>query len=85
MVERASLIIVLKVLEWKYVSKQKENKPFMLLDDIFGELDETRMAGLLMFLKDTGQSFITTTLDDKFVGLKDKNMLYLKNNKINYV
>jgi len=82
--ENKTLIIVLKILEWKYVSKQNENNPFMLLDDIFGELDMSRMDGLLRFLNKTGQSFITTTLTNKFEVLKSKHMIYLENNKIKY-
>jgi len=82
--ENKTLIIVLKILEWKYVSMQNKNRPFMLLDDIFGELDLTRINGLLQFLVNSGQSFITTTIDNKFSELKKKRMIYLSNNKISY-
>lgn len=64
--ENKTLIIVLKFLEWEYLSKNKKSKPVLLLDDIFGELDETRMHGLLYSLKQIGQAFITTTIADKF-------------------
>ena len=64
--ENKTLIIVLKFLEWEYLSKNKESKPVLLLDDIFGELDETRMQGLLYYLRHIGQAFITTTIDSKF-------------------
>jgi len=69
--ENKSLIIALKFLEWEYVSKNRKVNPLLLLDDIFGELDEHRMTGLVKFLKNTGQTFITTTLEDKF----DKNLI----------
>ena len=64
--ENKTLIIVIKFLEWEYLSKNKNSQPVLLLDDIFGELDETRMHGLLHYLKKIGQAFITTTIDDKF-------------------
>jgi DNA replication and repair protein RecF len=66
--ENKTLIIVLKFLEWKYLSNSKHNKPVLLLDDIFGELDESRMNGLLHYLKDIGQAFITSTIPEKFTG-----------------
>jgi DNA replication and repair protein RecF len=64
--ENKTLIITLKFLEWDYITKKKNIKPILLLDDIFGELDSSRMEGLLEFLRDIGQTFITTTSADKF-------------------
>ena len=64
--ENKSLIIALKILEWDYLSQQRTTQPLLLFDDIFGELDSSRMTGLMRFLKDIGQAFITTTLEDKF-------------------
>lgn len=83
--ENKTLIIVLKILEWKYVSQNNKYKPMMLLDDIFGELDISRINGLLEFLKKTGQSFITTTLIDKFENHSDLNILNIEKLKLNYV
>lgn len=64
--ENKTLIIVLKLLEWKYLSMNNPKKPVLLLDDIFGELDISRMEALLSFLPDVGQTFITTALQNKF-------------------
>ena len=64
--ENKSLIIALKLLEWKYLSQTHVTRPVLLFDDIFGELDQTRMTGLLRFLNNVGQTFITTTLAEKF-------------------
>jgi DNA replication and repair protein RecF len=64
--ENKTLIIALKFIEWQYVSQNRNLKPVLLLDDIFGELDEYRMDGLLKFLDKNGQTFITTTLENKF-------------------
>jgi DNA replication and repair protein RecF len=64
--ENKSLIIALKILEWDYLSQRRTVQPILLFDDIFGELDSSRMTGLIQFLKEIGQAFITTTLEDKF-------------------
>ena len=82
--ENKTLIIVLKILEWLYFTDQKEKKPLMLLDDIFGELDRFRIKGMLNFLDGIGQSFITTTLKDIFNDISSKNDIYLENTNIIY-
>ena len=82
--ENKTLIIVLKILEWLYLKNQKERKPLLLLDDIFGELDRSRIQGLLTFLDGIGQSFITTTLKDIFSDISEKHDLYLENTQIAY-
>lgn len=64
--ENKTLIIVLKFLEWEYLSQNRQKTPVLLLDDIFSELDELRMNGLLDYLGHIGQAFITTTMDNKF-------------------
>ena len=80
--ENKTLIIVLKFLEWEYLSRNKSNEPVLLLDDIFGELDETRMHGLLYYLKKIGQAFITTTIDDKFTDRIITGKYQVKDGKI---
>ena len=82
--ENKTLIIVLKILEWLYVTNQNKKSPLMLLDDIFGELDRSRISGLLNFLDGIGQSFITTTIKSKFTDLSNKNDIYLENSSIVY-
>ena len=73
--ENKSLIIALKLLEWNYLSQAHDSRPVLLFDDIFSELDQSRIKGLLRFLKDVGQTFITTTLIDKFSSqFADKNI-----------
>ena len=64
--ENKTLVIALKFLEWEYISQERQIKPILLLDDIFGELDEYRMNGLLDFLQIIGQAFISTTMQEKF-------------------
>jgi len=80
--ENKTLVIALKFLEWEYISKERHIKPLLLLDDIFGELDEVRMKGLLDFLEAIGQAYITTTMQDKFRTHPSSRKFILKENKL---
>jgi len=80
--ENKSLVIALKFLEWEYLSRERHLKPILLLDDIFGELDNSRMHGLLHFLEHIGQAHITTTMQEKFKGHKSYNNIILKDRQI---
>jgi DNA replication and repair protein RecF len=64
--ENKTLIIVLKLLESDYLTQKRDRTPILLLDDIFGELDNSRMHILIANLKSIGQTFITTTMGNKF-------------------
>ena len=80
--ENKTLVIALKFLEWEYISKERQLKPILLLDDIFGELDESRMNGLLNFLQIIGQAFITTTMQEKFKDHLHSHKYVLKNKEL---
>ncbi len=58
--ELRSQVLALKILELEYLS-QEADKPVLLLDDVFSELDETRKGFLLKYLQGKFQTFITTT------------------------
>jgi DNA replication and repair protein RecF len=57
--ELRSQVLALKLLEAEFLT-QKNQKPMILLDDVFSELDETRRSKLLESLTDH-QIFITST------------------------
>jgi DNA replication and repair protein RecF len=80
--ENKTLVIALKFLEWEYISNERKIKPILLLDDIFGELDEIRMSGLLDFLEVIGQAYITTTMQDKFDSHRGSRKYILKEKKL---
>jgi DNA replication and repair protein RecF len=80
--ENKTLVIALKFLEWEYISHERHLKPLLLLDDIFGELDEIRMQGILNFFGKIGQAFITTTLQDKFKKHLTSRKFILKDKKL---
>ncbi len=58
--ETRSILLTLKVAEAAILESVYEQKPILLLDDVFGELDGSRRRSLVGFMKDS-QTFITTT------------------------
>lgn len=64
--ERRTATLVLKILEAQLVENRREQKPLLLLDDVFSELDGARRQALTRFIKPY-QSFITTTDADVVV------------------
>lgn len=64
--ETRTLVLALKILETKALEKARNQKPILLLDDVFSELDGKRRQALTTFLNDY-QTFITTTDADVVV------------------
>jgi len=64
--ETRSLLLALKILEVQRLQALRQQKPILLLDDVFSELDGSRRHALTTFLKDY-QTFITTTDADVVV------------------
>jgi DNA replication and repair protein RecF len=64
--EVRTLLLALKILELKLIEKERGQKPLLLLDDVFSELDGKRRQALTKFLEDY-QTFITTTDADVVV------------------
>ena len=72
-------ILQLKILELIFIEQKTQNKPTLLLDDIFSELDEGHINLVLDMIG--GQQTIITTTHKEFVGnklLKNMNMIELK-------
>ena len=61
--QRKSLLFSLKLAEYKILKINKNIDPFLLLDDVFEKLDESRMQKLLSWacLENKGQVFLTDT------------------------
>ncbi|WP_100065405.1 DNA replication/repair protein RecF [Miniphocaeibacter massiliensis] len=85
--QQRTLTISLKLAQIKIYEKLKETKPIILLDDVFSELDTSRIKYLLNVINDY-QSIITSTnfdfiddikeLDFRIFMLKDKNIRIIK-------
>jgi len=58
--ETRTLVLALKVLELQLLEESRSQKPILLLDDVFSELDATRRQALTHFVRNY-QTFITTT------------------------
>lgn len=58
--ETRTLVLALKMLELKMIEASRGQKPLLLLDDVFSELDAQRRQALTQFVQDY-QTFITTT------------------------
>ena len=56
-----SFLISLKLTQHKYFFELLGEKPICLLDDIFSELDATRIADIITILEKFGQTIITST------------------------
>jgi DNA replication and repair protein RecF len=61
--EMRTLLISLKLTEMQFIEAQTGNKPVLLLDDVFSELDKKRQQFLIDAVS-THQSFITATHHD---------------------
>jgi DNA replication and repair protein RecF len=64
--QHKTFLIALKAAEFTYLKKLRGETPIMLLDDVFGELDDIRTRCLLRFLKQAGQTFITAAKEALF-------------------
>ncbi len=76
--ENKTLLIALKFCESQFIKERLKEDPLILMDDIFGELDIKRINNLLNYLPAIGQTFITTTLRNKFEQSGLKNPAYIK-------
>lgn len=82
--QRRMVVIALKCALVEVVEEITHERPILLLDDVFSELDAKRRQALFEVLEGHTQTFISTTdLDDIQVWLKDKVELYeVKNGTI---
>jgi DNA replication and repair protein RecF len=65
--QRKSLLFACKLAEFEILKKVKHTPPFLLLDDVFEKLDESRIKNLLEYVckENKGQVFITDTHVDR--------------------
>ena len=73
--EWRSLVLALKFAEIQLIEKQTGEKPVLLLDDVFSELDDIRQKYLFEAIKNT-QTFITTTHKEFLDGLEVEKVVY---------
>ena len=61
--QQKSMLIALKLAQYRYLHQEKQQKPILLIDDIFDKLDLDRCKNLINLLNNDnfGQIFITDT------------------------
>lgn len=58
--QHKTVLIALKLAEYRYLDTQLDETPILLLDDVFSELDDERLASVLELVDHLGQTFITS-------------------------
>jgi len=80
--QQKTFLVALKIAEYFYLQEKCSEKPLLVLDDLFSELDRERSKSLLTFLKDKCQVFITSTSSDIFDEMleyeKEDSKFYIK-------
>jgi DNA replication and repair protein RecF len=64
--QQKTFLVALKIAEFFYLEDKCAEKPILVLDDLFSELDRDRSKFLLNFLQDKCQVFISSTNSDIF-------------------
>ena len=59
--EQKNSIIAFKLAEIKNIEDHLNKKPILILDDLFSELDKTKINNILSLIDENVQTFITTT------------------------
>ncbi|MDX9758151.1 MAG: DNA replication and repair protein RecF [Bacteroidota bacterium] len=58
--QHKTVLISLKLAEYRYLEAGLDEPPLLLLDDVFSELDDDRLANVLRLVGGLGQTFITS-------------------------
>jgi DNA replication and repair protein RecF len=66
--QHKTMLVALKVAEYHFVTERGSERPILLLDDLFSELDAHRAARILELLGGLGQVIITATDERVFHG-----------------
>ena len=74
---------MLKIAEAKYLHRKTNQKPVLLLDDLFAKLDRSRGKKILQLIDSEHQTFITTTdnsVESYFDDFEKVNFIKLEKN-----
>ncbi len=72
--QQKSFLIALKLAQYEFLSRSRNIKPLLLLDDMFDKLDQYRVERLMELIsgEETGQTFITDTNSQRIEQLLQK-------------
>jgi DNA replication and repair protein RecF len=79
--EARSLLIALKIAEIEVIKEARGQRPILLLDDVFSELDLSRRHKLLQII-DECQTFISSTDEINFLELKNISKFCIANGSL---
>ncbi len=65
--QQKTFLVSLKMAEHAYLRERRNERPIMLLDDLFGELDTNRSRRILEQISQDGQCVITATDERPFI------------------
>jgi len=89
--EHKSVLVALKIAEFRYLKLKQDETPIMLLDDCYSELDNLREEKVFKSLKDLGQIFMTSPresiLDNQrgqFDNFSNISRFYIENGNIEH-
>lgn len=80
--EFRTAILAMQIAQVHYIEQESGDKPMLLLDDVFSELDSARQEKLCAFLKDY-QTLITTTSKEHLKGLKGAEFYSVEYGQLN--
>ncbi len=85
--QQKSFILSLKLAQWKYIQQALQKNPFLLIDDFFDRLDESRALALMQLLPNDAQIFISDTDRNRLEKLlrfaqKEFEIIGIENGKI---
>ncbi len=81
--EQKNSIISFKLAEINIFYKQTKTMPILILDDLFSELDKTKINNIFKFIDNDIQTFITTTEITKLSKkLRDNSKIFIVNNGV---
>jgi DNA replication and repair protein RecF len=76
--EIRSTVLALKFVELSFIERQLQEKPVLLLDDVFSELDASRQKSLMGLIQNH-QTFLTTTKLSHLDVIEEKTVWEVKN------
>jgi len=79
--EKRSFMLSLKIIELQFLEEQTKQRPVLLLDDVFSELDAERRHKLLELTKDY-QTFISTVEEKYFEGFDTSGLSIYEMDKL---
>jgi DNA replication and repair protein RecF len=64
--QHKTILFALKLAEYRYIDEHLDERPILLLDDVFSELDDERLSRVLAVTEHLGQTFITSANNTLF-------------------